>query len=168
MNVRCHHQPVSTSLHNNHNRYSPGYRVNKLNKKSNSRPVTAMIKIGGVTSTAAKKSWSQAEQRTELCHAVKAGIVCRYGDACKFVHDRSRLPSTLKVSWSQAEQRTELCHAVKAGIVCRYGDACKFVHDRSRLPITLKDLVLLNQIKKEDIMTYRNRPCFDFISTGTW
>ena len=126
MNVRCHHQPVSTSLHNNHNRYSPGYRVNKLNKKSNSRPVTAMIKIGGVTSTAAKKSWSQAEQRTELCHAVKAGIVCRYGDACKFVHDRSRLP------------------------------------------ITLKDLVLLNQIKKEDIMTYRNRPCFDFISTGTW
>ena len=126
MNVRCHHQPVSTGLHNNRNRYSPGYRVNKLNKNSNSRPVTAMIKIGGVTSTAAKKSWSQAEQRTELCRAVKAGIVCRYGDACKFVHDRSRLPSTLK------------------------------------------DLVLLNQIKKEDVMTYRNRPCFDFISTGTW
>ena len=124
MNVRCHHQPVSTGLHNN--RYSPGYRVNKLNKNSNSRPVTAMIKIGGVTSTAAKKSWSQAEQRTELCRAVKAGLVCRYGDACKFVHDRSRLPSTLK------------------------------------------DLVLLNQIKKEDVMTYRNRPCFDFISTGTW
>ena len=129
MNVRCPHQSVSTGLHNN--RYSPGYRVNKLNKNSNSRPMTAMIKIGGdtskmMTSTAAKESWSPAEQRIELCHSVKAGLVCRYGDACKFAHDRSRLPSTLK------------------------------------------DLVQLNQIKKEDVMTYRNRPCFDFISTGTW
>ncbi len=127
--IRRPQQPVSTGSHNN--RYSPGYRVNKLNQNTNSRHMTAMLKIGGdaskmMTSTAAKKSWSPAEQRTELCHSVKAGLVCRYGDACNFVHDRSRLPSTLK------------------------------------------DLVLLNQIKEEDVMTYRNRPCFDFISTGTW
>lgn len=73
-----------------------------------------------------------------------------------------------KRTFSPTVQRTELCQSIKAGLECRYGDACKFVHDRSRLPSTLDDLVQLNQIKKEDIMTYRNRPCFDFVSTGTW
>ena len=77
-------------------------------------------------------------------------------------------PADIKRPCSLTVKRTELCLSIKAGIKCRYGDACKFVHDRSKLPTTLNDLVQLNQIKKEDVMTYRNLPCFDFVSTGTW
>ena len=115
-----------------HKRYSSFiYRMNPSNKNSSSGPIAGMMKIGKANSKMMRSA-------------------------------------VTKRPWLPTVKRTELCLSIKAGLQCRYGDACKFVHDRSKLPSTFNDLVQLNHIKKEDVMTYRNRPCFDFVSTGTW
>ena len=65
-----------------------------------------------------------------------------------------------------AKKRTEYCRFILNNEPCKFGALCNFAHSEDELQLkTLyerHDAGLLNKY------TLRTRPCFDFISTGSW
>ncbi len=50
---------------------------------------------------------------------------------------------------------------------CKYGEGCRYAHSQSELRgQTVREKMKAGNI--HDPNTFRTRPCFDFISTGTW
>ncbi len=64
------------------------------------------------------------------------------------------------------KKKIEMCKNILLGNDCPFGDKCVFAHKKEELQLTkLKerhDAGLL------DANTYRTRPCFDHVSTGSW
>jgi len=64
------------------------------------------------------------------------------------------------------KKKIELCKNILLGNDCPFGDKCVFAHKEEELQLTtLKerhDAGLL------DANTFRTRPCFDHVSTGSW
>lgn len=67
---------------------------------------------------------------------------------------------------SYFKKKIEMCKNILLGKDCPFGDKCVFAHDKSELQLTkLKerhDAGLLNAD------TFRTRPCFDHVATGSW
>ena len=62
--------------------------------------------------------------------------------------------------------KTELCMHLQNGRVCPFGDSCTYAHSYEELRKT--KLVDLQAAGLIDIETFRTKPCFTWISTGSW
>ena len=63
--------------------------------------------------------------------------------------------------------KTELCKAhFSIGRVCNFGQNCFYAHSESELKF--RTLYARANRGLIDIDTYQTRPCFSFLSTGSW
>ena len=66
----------------------------------------------------------------------------------------------------RARVKTELCQNFMTGKSCKYGRKCNYAHGHHELKLTkLKER---HEAGLLDAATYRTRPCFDHIATGSW
>ena len=62
--------------------------------------------------------------------------------------------------------KTELCLNFSKNVTCPHWPNCKFAHGTSELRSISPDCI--ESEMGIDISTYRTRPCFDYVATGSW
>ncbi len=64
--------------------------------------------------------------------------------------------------------KTALCKNFESFGCCQYGDQCNYAHGFAELRgKTLGERQVCGMVGG-DVMTFRTRPCFDHVSTGSW
>lgn len=59
-----------------------------------------------------------------------------------------------------------MCMYIARGRTCPFGNTCNYAHYPSDVKLaSFKNRIELGLIDNE---TYRNKPCFDFVATGSW
>lgn len=72
-------------------------------------------------------------------------------------------------SRSTAFNKIELCRSFPNSFECKFGDSCSFAHSYDELQLqTFRERAEKGLIHMDFIETYRSRPCFDFVATGSW
>ena len=69
---------------------------------------------------------------TTICRYFKEGRYCKFGDNCKFLHDRKEIKLYMSSPHISHVSSCTLCRNFEATGKCEYGDKCKFVHNTNK------------------------------------